>query len=117
MMEISVMDKTTIEQELNRIKEDLAAVLRQDCDDIDSFDFIKLNASVLKTRIHSLKEKIGMELDHDNECKMAYQKLYNTLQRIEASLRFKMPLNPTVDDIKHQLALIKACQKDIKHLL
>ena len=111
------MDKTTIDQELNQIKADLATVLKQDCGDIDSFDFIKINASVLKTRIHSLKEKIGMELDHDNEYRMAYQKLYNTLRQIEASLRFKMPLNPTIDDIKHQFALIKACQKDIENLL
>lgn len=110
------MDKATINQELSRIKADLATVLKQDCCDTDSFDFIKHSAAVLKTRIHVLKEKIGFDIDADKESKMAYQKLYNMLQHIESSLKFKMPLNPTIDNISHQISLIKAVQKDIENL-
>jgi len=113
---LTAMDKTMIDQELSQIKAVLATVMKQDCEDIDSFDFIKINTSVLKARIHALKERIGLELDNDKEFKMAYQKLYNTLQHIQTSLKFKMPLNPAISDIRHQISLIKAVQKDIENL-
>ncbi len=110
------MSKNTIDEKINRIKADARTVLNENCDDFDSIDFIKHKATLLKARIHALKGKIGLELDEDKKIKMAYQKLYNSLQDVQASIMFKIPLNPTAEDIKHQIELIKAVQKDIENL-
>ena len=110
------MNIKTIGEELAQIKADLAAVLDQECDDAESYDLVKLKASVLKVRIHTLKDKIGSVVAEDKESKMAYQKLYNSLQHIESRVHYKIPLSATPDDVLHQIELIKAVKDEIENL-
>jgi len=110
------MNKQEIEEELGRIKADLTTVLKQDSTDADSYEFIAHKATLLKTRIHVLKAKIGLVIDKDKESKIAYQRLHNSLDHIETSLKFKMPLYPTTAAIEHQLRLIKTAEEEIENL-
>jgi hypothetical protein len=110
------MNKQEIEEELRIIKADLTTVLKEDSTDSDSFEFIAHKAILLTTRIHVLKAKIESAMDNDKEFKIAYQKLHNSLEHIESSLKFKMPLYPTAAAIEHKLGLIKAKKEEIENL-
>ncbi|MBI5101178.1 MAG: hypothetical protein HZB33_05015 [Nitrospirae bacterium] len=110
------MNKKTIETELRKIKAELAAVLEEDCSDPGFHEFIKFKAVLLKTRIYNLKEKLRLEFEADNEFKMAFQKLYHSLTHIGASMKYKMPLNPTPEQLRHQVKLIKSVKSDIEGL-
>lgn len=110
------MNIKTIGEELAQIKADLATVLSQERDDSESYDLVKLKASALKVRIHTLKDKIGSVMAEDKESQMAYQKLYNSLRHIESSVYYRMPLIATPDNVLHQIELIKAVKDEIENL-
>jgi hypothetical protein len=106
----------TVDEELKKIKTELVAVLKEDCNDSDACEFIKLKAVVLKTRIHNLKEKIRLDMESDKKFKMAYQKLYNSLDHIETSVKYIMPLDSKPEHIKHQIELIISVKDEIEGL-
>ena len=110
------MKKIEIENEIKKIKLITNLVLAEDSNDPGSFDFIKLKAAELSLRIHMLKDKISLSMEDDKTFKISFQKLCNSLSKIDNSLSYKMKTKPTKEDIDLTLSCIQSVKSEIEEL-
>lgn len=109
------MESQEIQKAITAIEYEWENLSQEPDNDPEYFHFISVKSTALKMKIHNLLHLLKEQIDTDKESKLAFQKLFASLEKMEASLDSKMKITKDLnhEHIKSVLSKIKGLEPEI----
>lgn len=109
------MEYQIIQNQISAIENDWLNLSQESDNDSENFHFISVKSTALKLKIHTLRELLKEQIEFNKETKLKYQRLVTSLEKMEATMSFKMKTDSGLnhDYIKSVLTKVKNIEPEI----